>query len=118
MWTAADIDIVLDDELTDDPVITARILTPAGELLVMAEVSLDDGELVLRGLHMHGVSLGLNSLGWSRLRQLARAVIERMDVDAIVIEGAVRTSGARRGFIPRRIRFARALPASRRADLC
>jgi hypothetical protein len=75
MWTAADIDIILDDALTDDPVVTARILTPAGELQVMAEVSVDDGELLLRGLHMHGVSLGRNSLGWSRLRQLARAVI-------------------------------------------
>lgn len=107
MWTAADIEIILDDDLTDDPVVTAHILTPAGELLLMAEVERDDRGLLLRGLHMHGVTLGPNELGWPRLRQLADAVMEGMDVDAIVIEGAVRTSGARRGHVPRTLRFTR-----------
>jgi hypothetical protein len=107
VWTAADIEIILDDDLTDDPVVTAHILTPAGELLVMAEVEVRNRELVLRGLHMHGVTLGPNEVGWPRLRQLAHAVMERVDVDAIVIEGAVRTSGARRGHVPRVLRFTR-----------
>jgi hypothetical protein len=30
VWTGADIEIILDDDLTDDPVVTARILTPVG----------------------------------------------------------------------------------------
>jgi len=111
VWAAADIDIILDDDLTDDRVVTARILTPAGELLVMAEVAQHERELALRGLHMHGVGLGPNKLGWPRLRQLARAVMERMDLDAIVIEGAVRRSGAHRGRIPRILRFTRPLSA-------
>jgi hypothetical protein len=112
MWTAADIAIILDDDLTDDPVVTARILTPAGELLVMAEVEVQDRELVLRGLHMHGVTLGPNELGWPRLRQLAHAVMQRVEVDAIVIEGAVRTSGAHRGYVPRTLRFTRHVSAA------
>jgi hypothetical protein len=107
VWTVADVEIVLDDDLTDDPVVTAHILTPAGELLVMAEVATYNRELVLRGLHMHGVTLGPNELGWPRLRQLARAIMERVDIDAIVLEGAVRTSGARRGRVPRTLRFTR-----------
>jgi len=107
VWTVADIEIILDDDLTDDPVVTGHIVTPAGELLVMAEVEVLHRELVLRGLHIHGVTLGPNELGWPRLRQLAHAVMERLDVDAIVIEGAVRTSGARRGHVPRALRFTR-----------
>jgi hypothetical protein len=37
VWTSADIDIVFDDELTDGAIATVRIVTPLGELLVMAE---------------------------------------------------------------------------------
>jgi len=44
-----------------------------------------------------GGPLGPNDPGPVRLRQLVRAVMERMDFDAIIIEGATRTSGARRG---------------------
>jgi hypothetical protein len=118
VWTAADIEIILDDDLTDDPVVTARILTPAGELLVMAKVEVLGRELVLRGLHMLGVTLVPNELGWPRLRQLADAVMEGMDVDAIVIEGAVRTSGARRGHVPRTLRFTRRISTTSRAEFC
>ena len=107
VWTATDIEIIPEDDLTDDPVVTAHTLTPAGELLVMAEVEVHDRELVLRGLRMHGLALEPNELGWRRLRQPARAVAERVDVDAIVIEGAVRTSGARRGHVPRTLRLSR-----------
>jgi hypothetical protein len=112
VWTAADIEIVLDDDFTDDPVVTARIHTPAGDLLIMAEVGSDRRELVRRGLPMQGMHIGPNALGWPRLRQLARAVMERMDVDAIVVEGAVRTSGAHRGGTPNKLRFTRVLPAA------
>jgi hypothetical protein len=30
VWTAADIEIIVDDALADDPVVTAEIDTPAG----------------------------------------------------------------------------------------
>ena len=52
MWTSADIEIVFDDELTDGAIATVRILTPSGELLVMAEAKQNERELVLRRLHI------------------------------------------------------------------
>jgi hypothetical protein len=118
VWTSADIEIVLDDELTDGAIATVRILMPLGELLVMAEAEQKERELVLRRLHIQGETLGPNDLGPARLRQLVRAVMERMDFDAIIIEGATRTSGARRGRVPRTLRFARRVPAARRTELC
>jgi hypothetical protein len=112
MWTAGDIEIELEDDLTDDRVVTARVTTPMGALLVMAEVEQQGRELLLDRLHMHGETFGPNALGAHRLRQLASAVIEWMDLDAIVVKGATRTSGARRGSFPRPLRFTRRLYSS------
>jgi hypothetical protein len=107
MWTAADIEIERESELTDHPVATARITIPMGGLLVMAEAELQRRELRLDRLHTHGETLRPNELGPHRLRQIANALIERMDLDAIIVKGANRTSGARRGNFPRPLRFAR-----------
>ena len=94
MWTAADIEIRLLDPLSKGNVVTLRIVTPAGELLVMAEVERFDRELVLAGLHIQSTGLGPNHLGWARVRQIARVVAEKLDVDFTVVKGAVRTTGA------------------------
>jgi len=58
VWTSADIEIVLDDELTDRTVATVRILTPLGEWLVMTEAEQNERELVLRRLHVQGSHFG------------------------------------------------------------
>jgi len=118
VWTSADIEIVLDDELTDGAIATVRILTPLGELLVMAEAEQNGRELVLRRLHIQAETLGPNDLGPARLRRLVQGVMERMDFDAIIVEGAARTSGARWGRIPRTLRFTRRIPAASRTALC
>jgi hypothetical protein len=107
-WSGGDIDIVLDQFGTDDPVVTATIVTPAGDLAVMAEPITQGRRLVLDGLHMHGVNLRPGQLGWLRLRWLAQAVMERLDLDEIVVRGAVRTSGANPGRRPGERRFKRA----------
>jgi len=112
VWTAADIDIEITD-LTNDPVVLAHIRTPVGELVLIADIERFDRELVLARFHIQGENLVPNQLGWSRLRQLASAVAEMMDVDTILVKGAARTTGAVRGRIPRPIRFTRKLPASR-----
>jgi hypothetical protein len=110
MWTPGDIVIVIDDSLTDDPVLTAEIDTPAGRLKMMAEVSIRDGLLSLRGLHLHGVGVAPNAFGLGSIRRLADAVMKEFGCDEIVVEGAVRTSGANPGnapgfrFIKRRLR--------------
>jgi hypothetical protein len=73
MWTTDDIEIALEDELTDGPVVTARIATPAGTLLIMAEIEKQGRELLLSRTHIHGETLGPNDLGPHRLRQIAKA---------------------------------------------
>jgi hypothetical protein len=113
MWTEADIAVVIDDELSAGSVVTARIRTPEGELVLIADTERFDRELVLAGLHIQGENLRPNQLGWARLRQIARAVAEKADVDTILVKGATRTSGAVRGRIPGPIRFTRSLPPQR-----
>lgn len=62
--------------------------------------------LVLRRFHMQAQA-GANSLGPGNLRLLADLVMERMDYDELVVEGAFRTTGANPGHRPRPRRFAR-----------
>lgn len=112
MWTAADIEIELVGELSAGEVVTVRLSTPAGDLIVMAEIEAYDRELVLAGVHIQTETLWPNSLGCVRLRQLARAAAEKVDVDVIIIQGAARTTGAHHGRIPSRLRFPREVRAS------
>jgi hypothetical protein len=114
MWTATDVQIALDDELCEGAVATARIRTPAGELRLIANVERYDSELILTNLHVQSESVLPNSLGWNRLRQIARVVAEKADVEFILVKGAARTTGARPGRTPGELRFSRALPPQRR----
>lgn len=107
-WRGADIEIIVDDDGTDDPVVTAAIETPAGALMAMAGVRRVGRSLELEGFHMHGASVGPNALGAANLKRLAQAVMEKIDVDEIVVRGATRTSGANPGRRPREWRFTRA----------
>jgi hypothetical protein len=110
MWTKDDLVIEIDDPLTDDPIVTATIRTPDGDLMVMAEVLVNDKTLSLRDLHLHGVNIGPLEYGYRRLRALVAGVMDTLEkYDAIVVQGAVRTSGAGKGHRPRPIRFSRAV---------
>lgn len=112
VWTAADIEIVFDDFGTDDPVVTAEVTTPAGRLQVMATVTRIGRTLEFDGLHIHGENLALGVVGGGRLLQVLRALLEKLDVDEIIVRGAVRTTGARPGHQPRIIRVARKIQPS------
>jgi hypothetical protein len=108
MWTAEDISITLLDGLTDDPIITAEIGTPDGVLLVMARIEEAGTTLKLCELHLHGESLGRNQYGPRRLFALIWAVMQTLeDYDEIIIEGAIRTSGAGKGHRPHPQRYTR-----------
>lgn len=109
MWSADDLLILIEDRLTDHPVVTATLVTPAGRLMVMAEITMADRWLVLRAAHLQGDGIGANDLGFVRLRWLAQAVMEVMDADGVLVEGAARTSGANPGHRPRALRFTRNL---------
>jgi hypothetical protein len=112
LWTAADIKLTIDDETSAGSVVTARVSTPEGDLVIMADIESLGRELVLSGLHIQTESLRANSLGWPRLRQIARVVAEMADVEAVVVKGAARTTGARYGRVPGHLRFTRALPTA------
>ena len=108
MWTKDDIRILLIDDMTDDPIVTARISTPGGEVTVMAEAEEVGRCLILRNFHIHGETVGPRQLGYARLRGLVSGVMDALeDYDEIIVEGAVRTSGAGKGHRPRPIRFTR-----------
>ena len=107
MWQADDVDFDLIDGATDHPVVSVMIKTPLGTLELMAEPIFGERRLVLRGLHVQSDDLRANTLGPANLRRLAEIAMERLDCDEIVIEGAVRTTGAGKGRRPRPTRFAR-----------
>ena len=71
----------------------------------MEEPEIAGPTLILRGVHMQGARP--NAIGAGNLKVLARVVMERMELDGLVVEGALRTTGANPGHRPRPIRFAR-----------
>ncbi|MEI7606497.1 MAG: hypothetical protein WCJ64_03840 [Rhodospirillaceae bacterium] len=99
---------MLVEDMTDSPIVTARIATPDGDVSVMAEAETVGRCLWLRNLHIHGENIGPRQFGYSRLRGLVAAVIDTLEsYDEIIVEGASRTSGAGKGHRPHPIRFAR-----------
>jgi hypothetical protein len=109
VWSSTQIHFEMLDDLSQDPVATLRIETPAGVLPVMADRIETGNGLIARGLHINGegTDFGPGALGVANLRIIVRAFMERFDYDELVIEGAVRSSGRRAGNRPRSIRFAR-----------
>ena len=98
----------------EDGIAIGRVITEGYYLEVMAEVIQEGRTVTLLGLNVHGVGVSVNELGPTRLRKLINETMERMDVDEIVIEGAVRVTGAGPGRKPGRLRFKRqAAPAVR-----
>lgn len=65
MWSAADITIIVHNDMTDDPVVTAEIVTPEGTIWVMAEVRIEERRMMLLDLHTHGEGIG-SAAGASR----------------------------------------------------
>jgi hypothetical protein len=105
-WSVSDVSFEMFEDLTDDPVVTIVISTPIGEVVMIAEVETPSARvLVLRKTHIAG--LQANTLGGARIRQIARAALEKGDYDEIVVEGATRTTGANPGHVPPPYRFAR-----------
>jgi hypothetical protein len=101
--------IVLIDE--DSDVVLARVESQVGTLLVLAQVEFAGRILILRELHVEGEDVEVNQLKASGIRHIVRDVMEILDVDELIIEGAIRTSGAGPGRRPRRLRFTRAVSA-------
>jgi hypothetical protein len=113
-WSSRDILFEIVDDMTDDPVVTVRVGTPAGSLTFVAEPVVMGTTLLLRGTHVQD---GLpNKVGAGNLVLIAQALMEGMGFDGLVVEGAIRTTGANPGRRPRIMRFARRFKPSGRAD--
>jgi len=89
-----------------------RIETPVGDLLVMGEPAQDISGNVLRATGVHtnapfGSPLAANAIGSANLQVIGQAFLVEFGYEQLVLEGAVRTSGKRKGARPRPIRFAR-----------
>ena len=103
MWQPSQIAIEIEDG-TDHPVAVIGITTPGGRIEMMAELIPTGRVLRLVGFHVQSV-MGPNSLGIAALRAIADAAFERLpDYDAIVVEGATRTTGAGPGRVPGHLR--------------
>ena len=76
-WQPGDISFHLLTDDTDDTVAFLRIMTPAGDLLFMAESEAVGGVPRLCRAHLHSDS-GANSIGIANLRLIARVAMERM----------------------------------------
>ena len=51
MWAITEISFELVDDMTDDPVVTLFVMTPAGRLTFVAEPVEQGATLVLKGVH-------------------------------------------------------------------
>ena len=105
MWLVGDLSFELIDDMTDDPVVTIVVTTPAGRLTFIAEPVSRGATLVLQGTHVQGAHP--NAVGMANLMVVAQAVMEGMGFDGLEVEGALRTTGANPGHRPRPIRFTR-----------
>src|ERR1700674_834209 len=99
--------IVIIGELSEQAIVTARIETSLGTVMVMAEVLPEARSLTLRGLHIYGEDVGAHDLRVAGLRRMVQEVMEELNVDEIVVEGSIRTTGSGPGRTPRPLRFAR-----------
>jgi hypothetical protein len=71
----------------------------------MAQLSMQGETLRVDGLHAQDSRA--NAVGVGNLMVVAQAVMERMDLDGLVIKGATRSTGANPGRTPRELRFTR-----------
>jgi hypothetical protein len=105
LWNVHEISFDFVGDLTDDPVVTLTVTTPAGPLTFLAEPAMEGTTMVLKGLHV--LDSAPNAVGPGSLMVIAQAVMEGMDLDGLLIKGSVRSTGASPGHRPRDLRFAR-----------
>lgn len=104
MWTNAQILVELDDA-TEGSIWIVRIVTPAGTIELMGEVTKVGRVLHIDGAHVQGLHPG--ALGRAGLNAIGRKLLEEADVEEIIIQGGARTTGARPDRIPPAYRFPR-----------
>ena len=109
VWNPAHITFDIVNEMSAGSIVTIAVTTPIGVLKVMAEAAMTGRTLILDQVHVQDG--WPNAVGWINLRLIAGRVMEGLDLDGLVIKGAIRTTGANPGRRPRVIRFTRRVRA-------
>ena len=101
MWSEADVTVEIDQ--VDRDVMIVVITTPVGKLQIIGEVARNGRVLHVREAHAGGLRPG--ALSRAGLNAIGRKLLVEADVDQIIIEGSVRTTGRNVGKHPTRFRF-------------
>jgi hypothetical protein len=98
MWTNEQIQI--DIEAVEGNEVIVRF---TGVMHLLGSVSLVGRILTIDRVHVQGLRPG--SLGRSGLNAIGRKLLVEADVDTIIVQGGVRTTGCNKGKLPKPIRF-------------
>lgn len=104
MPKASTIEIDL-DPMSEHPVWVVIARTPLGTIRMLGLLRLEGRCLLVDDAHVEGLFPG--ALGRAGLNAVGYRLMEVADVDRLVIQGAVRTTGARPGRRPRAFQLVR-----------
>jgi hypothetical protein len=106
-WQRSEISFRLVDEVTAQSVATIAVDVSGGVISIMGEPRAEGRTLVVSGVHVSAQGIVPNDVGLRNSRLIAQIVMETMDYDRMIVEGAVRSTGANPGHRPRPLRFTR-----------
>lgn len=112
-WRPEEVSFTVDDAATEASVWTILVHAPGCTLTVMTDEwqeSPDGTRITLPGVHIQGAAR--NAIGVANLRTIGERLCEEINCDELVVEGAIRTTGANPGRTPDHLRFQRRRPAS------
>jgi hypothetical protein len=106
-WTQQEIAVSFLDEMCEGSVVAIQADIDGVTIKILGEVVDGTDPMVVMGVHVSSSGVAANEIGMANLYTLAQRVMEVGDYDEIVVEGAVRTTGANPGHKPRPFRFTR-----------
>lgn len=104
---AEDLYYELLSDTSEGEVATIRILFRGVEIVLIGDTKDIDGGLLVYGAHIRLVPPDTRMLSRRTMEIIVGRIMEDAGYDWIIIQGAARTTGARKGFAPREFRFTR-----------
>ncbi len=103
MWISAELSVEID--MVDGREVILIVGTPVGPVSIIGTVTVTADVLELDGVHVSGPGPG--RVGRDGINAIAQKIMEELDVQEILAQGGIRTTGRRRGQVPRPFRFVR-----------
>jgi len=100
------------DEDSEGDLLFIDVTIGAITLTAFANVTIGDSTIHADGFHIQSNDIEANTLGPAKLRQIAQAIMEKLDYDWIIITGSARTTGANPSRSPKPVRLQRKRGAS------